>query len=54
MSTQPVPEPTPFEKMAALAAKVISVPKEEVDRKEIARKEVRANLKKPKPRDCAG
>jgi len=50
MSTQPIPEPTPFEKMQALAAKVISVPKAAIDRREQERKE--ANPKKRAHRDC--
>lgn len=37
----PPREPTPFEKMAALASKVISVPKSEIERRERERKEAK-------------
>jgi hypothetical protein len=48
MSTQPIPEPTPFEKMTALASKVLSVPKSEVEKREGKRREERDSLKKKK------
>jgi hypothetical protein len=48
----PQPEPTPFEKFAALAKAVTSVPREEVQRREEewkkARKEKKAD-QRPKP-----
>lgn len=46
------PEPSPFEKMSALATRVLSVPKSEVDKREAKWREDRAmsiSRKKPKP-----
>ena len=40
------PEPSPYEKMQALAAHVMSVPKAEVDKRENKWREERAKAKK--------
>jgi len=42
------PEPTPFEKMQALAARVMSVPKAEIDRREQEWKKQREEKKQAK------
>lgn len=43
------PEPTPFERMQALATRVMSVPKAEVDRREQQWRKERADKKRAKP-----
>ena len=43
-------EPTPFEKMAALASQVLSVPKTEVDRREQEWKEQRKTSARQGPK----
>ena len=47
MEAHPVakPEPTPFERMTALARRVMSVPKSEVDRRAIEAKKLRIRHK---------
>ncbi|HEY8900684.1 MAG TPA: hypothetical protein VIM61_09760 [Chthoniobacterales bacterium] len=52
MSDHPPPEPTPFEKMAALASKVIAVPKSEVDKREAEWREEREKATEQKKREA--
>lgn len=48
MDAQPKAEPSPFERMQALAARVMAVPKAEVDKREQKWREDRAEKKRAK------
>jgi hypothetical protein len=50
MSDKTKPEPTPFEKMRALAATVVSVPKAAIEKREAEWRKERASAKKKLPK----
>ena len=45
MSEAAKPEPTPFEKLRAITRQILSVPKKEIDRREVEWKRQRAEKK---------